>query len=149
VRFVADDGRKLIADRELKIEPPGGGADGGWVPVTQSTAAAERLAPPEVGPQIVPSGIARSAEPKMLPVPEPERIQGTPTLAPPEPSAAAPVASSTVAAPIAPAMPTNPAPVANVPTGVDRSDSRVAQVTKEEPRAPAAKKRPTWSPYRK
>jgi hypothetical protein len=136
VRFVADDGRKLIADRELKIEPPGGGADGGWVPVTQSDVAVDRPAPSEGELQVVPSEVARSAAPKMLPVPAPERTAGTPTLAPPELSYAdTPVAR-------------DPIPVASQPQSAERAESKVAQATKEESRPPGPKKRPTWSPYR-
>lgn len=143
VRFVADDGRKLIADRELKIEPPGGGSDGGWVPVSQPTAATPRLAPPAVGPQLLPSEVADSAEARALPVPEPQRIHGTPTLAPPEPEAAPSVASNTAAAP------TTPVVASNTPSPAEHTDSNVTQATKEEPSAPAKKKRPSWSPYRK
>ena len=143
VRFVADDGRKLIADRELKIEPPGGGSDGGWVPVSQPTAATPRLAPPAVGPQLLPSEVADSAEPQAMPLPPTQRIEGTPTLAPPEPEAASAVASNTAS------TPTTPVVASNTPSPAEHTDSNVTQATKEEPSAPAKKKRPSWSPYRK
>ncbi|MBL9123041.1 MAG: hypothetical protein JNG90_05375, partial [Planctomycetaceae bacterium] len=139
VRFVAADGRKLIVDRELKIEPPGGGGDGGWVPVANSAATDEGPAIELPQGAVVVRDVAVSSGAVAAPTAQTRTApqSGEPTLAPPEPEGPA----RTVAETRGERLAIEPAPG-------NRGPSHVAQATKDEPR-PAPKKRPQWSPYRK
>jgi hypothetical protein len=125
VRFVGDDGRKLIVDRELKINPPGGAADGGWLPATRSGVAMQ-----DDGPEMLISSESQaeqiatnSAEVEPVPAPRTATLSTRPIG-----ESAPPNSQSTP-----PRSPSAP---------------RVAQVPDEVSASPASKRRPQWSPYR-
>lgn len=121
VRFVADDGRKLIVDRELKIDPPGGGAEGGWVPATRSHLAVEQGESAEEVELTQPNVVEQTTiVPRPLPANAPQR-------------SAAPAETASAATTNQPA---------------ERPEPRVARALPDRPSEPAAKRRPQWTPYR-
>jgi hypothetical protein len=134
VRYVSADGRKLIVDRPLEIDPPGGAKDGGWVPATRTDVVTQ-----EQGPSLMSGPEGAVSQPVVIDdrVVEPE----------------AEVAGE-VAVPTAPSRRSRDAvaqhaePSRKSDLGSQPAEARVAQAPKEEPAPPAKKKRPSWTPYR-
>ncbi len=133
VRFVAADGRKLIVDRPLEIEPPGGAKEGGWVPATRSDFAAESQ-----GPSLMPApessatgGVEQEADAEVAGMVEK-----------PAPSSRSRAARSSDTA----AKRAEPSPDGAESNA--RATARLARAPREEPDSTGKKQRPRWTPYR-
>lgn len=146
VRFVGDDGRKLIVDRELKINPPGGEKDGGWVPATRSGVVIDESVPAMTAPRES-HAEARPAQPdEPRPLTAPRANLATRPIGD-RPAKSANGASSTAAGGWSPAAGGLPA---------SRSDAGEVEAAANPPhvaRAPetpttSGKRRPQWTPYR-
>lgn len=137
VRFVAADGRKLIVDRPLEIEPPGGTKPGGWVPATRSDVVAD-----EQGPKLLPAPEARTASDS------PSRLGAVREAAGSVPKADRPRDTAGGDTSGSDSIQRRTEALSAGDSSATRSPAKLAGRPKEELNPTGTKQRPKWAPYR-